>query len=179
MAQGLQPEVVMWLAFRTGKSFLAAHEIASGLDRKTALIFTTYNQYRCWLLIQNKCLNYFSYIIRGQTHDTAFLYSFLVFTFFDYIIIITFNYDMYMLLSYANEHCQRAGGEEKNRHAVLQLCSSKTSAITAVVLRRPNLMPLYSDVRTETWERRNTWKHRNGPGEQEHVNMFARERLSI
>ena len=139
MAQGLQHQVEMWLVFGTGKSLLAAHEIASGLDRKKALIFTVYNQYRC--------LNYFSYIIRRQTHDTAFLYLFLLFTFYDYIII-TYNYDMYMLLSYANEHCQRAGGEEKNRHAILRLCSSKTSAITPVVLRRPHLMPLYSDVRT-------------------------------
>ena len=170
MAQGLQPEVEMWLVFGTGKSFLAAHEIASGLDRRKALIFTAYNQYRC--------INYFSYIIRGQTHDTAFLYLFLVFTFFGYIII-TYNYDMYMLLSYATEQCQRAGGEEKNRHAVLRLCSSKTSAITPVVHRRPLLMPLNSDVSTETWERRNTWKHRNGPGEQEHVITEARERLKI
>ena len=54
---------------------------------------------------------------------------------------------MYMLRSYANEYWQRAGGEEKNRHAILWLCSSKTSALTAVVLRRPRLMPLYSDVR--------------------------------
>ena len=52
-----------------------------------------------------------------------------------------------MLRSYATEHWQRAGGEEKNRHAILWLCSSKTSALTAVVLRRPRLMPLYSDVR--------------------------------
>ena len=178
MAQGLQPEVEIWLVFGIGKSFLAAHEIAADLDRKKALIFTAYIQYRCGLLIQNKCLNYFSYIIRGQTHDTAFLYLFLVFTFFDYIII-TYNYDMYMLLSYATEHFQRAGGEEKNRNAVLWLCSSKTFAITAVVLRRPHLMPLYSDVRTDTWERRNTWKHRNRPGGQEHVITEARERLSL
>ena len=52
--------------------------------------------------------------------------------FFD-CIIITYNYDMYMLRSYATEHWQRAGGEENNRHAILRLCSSKTSA-----LRRDN-----------------------------------------
>ena len=54
---------------------------------------------------------------------------------------------MYMLRSYATEHWQRAYGEENNRHAILWLCSSKTSALTAVVLRRPRLMPLYSDIR--------------------------------
>ena len=66
--------------------------------------------------------------------------------FFQYIII-KYNYDMYMLRSYATEHWQRAGGEEKNRHVVLWLCSSKRSAFTADVLRRPRLLPLYSDVR--------------------------------
>ena len=58
--------------------------------------------------------------------------------FFDYIII-KYNYDMYMLRSYATEHWQRAGGEEKT---ILRLCSSKTSALTVVVLRRPRLIPL-------------------------------------
>ena len=65
--------------------------------------------------------------------------------FFDYIII-TYNY-MFMLLSYVTEHWQHTGGEEKNHHAVLWLSSSKMSALTAVVLRRPRLMPLQSDVR--------------------------------
>ena len=70
----------------------------------------------------------------------------LIFMFFDYIII-KYNYDMYMLRNYATEHWQSAGGEQKNRHAILQLCSNKTSALAAVVLRRPRLPPLYSDVR--------------------------------
>ena len=125
------------VSIRIWQEFPGSPRNSSWPGPKKALIFTAYNQYRCGLLIHYKCLNYFSYIIRGQTHDTAFLYLFLVFTFFDYIII-TYNYDMYMLLSYATEHFQRAGGEEKNRHAVLRLCSSKTSAI----------LPLYSDVRT-------------------------------
>ena len=56
------------------------------------------------------------------------------------IIIMKHNYDMYMLRSYSIEHWQqRAGGEEENRHAILRLCSSKTSAFNAVVLRRPRL----------------------------------------
>ena len=55
---------------------------------------------------------------------------------------------MYMLRNYATEHGQRAGGYEKNRHAILPLCSSKTQAyclctqtfaLNAVVLRRQRL----------------------------------------
>ena len=91
-------------------------------------------------MIQTKCLNYFSCIIRGQTHDIAILYLFLVFMFFDYIII-TYNCDMSTLRKYATEHWQRVGGEVKNRHAVLRLYSSKTFSLTAVVVRRPRLMP--------------------------------------
>ena len=67
--------------------------------------------------------------------------------FFGYVIIKD-NYDMYMLRSYATEHWQCAGGEEKNRHDILLLCSSKTSAITAVVLIRSRILSLYSDIRT-------------------------------
>ena len=63
--------------------------------------------------------------------------------FFDYVPI-KYNYGMYMLRSYATEHWQRAGGKEKNRHAILRLCSSKTPVLTAFVLRRPRLD---SDVR--------------------------------
>ena len=65
--------------------------------------------------------------------------------FFDYIIIKD-KCDMYMLRSYATEHWQCAGGEEKNLHAILWLCSNKTSALTAVVLRCLRLLPLYSDI---------------------------------
>ena len=135
------------VSIRNWQEFPSSPRNSSWPGPENAMIFTAYNQYRCGLLIKNKCLNYFSCLICGQTHDTAFLYLFLVFTFLDYIII-TYNNDMYMLRSYATEHWQRAVGEEKNRHAVLRLCSSKTSALTAVVLRRPHLMPLYSDVRT-------------------------------
>ena len=71
--------------------------------------------------------------------------------FFDYIVI-QYNYDMHMLRNYATKHWLRAGGEEKNRHAILRLCSSKASALTVVVLRRPRVMPLYSDVRVGTQE---------------------------
>ena len=92
---------------------------------------------------------------------------------------------------------QRAGGEEKNRHVVLRLCSSKRSAFTADVLRRPRLMPLYSDVRvycrctqTSALRHGNTRervrhqhviaeRHRNGPREQVHVISETRERLCI
>ena len=59
--------------------------------------------------------------------------------FFD-CIIIKYNYDMYMLWSYATEHWQRAGGEEKTRHAIVRLCYNKTmAALNAVILRRPRL----------------------------------------
>ena len=44
---------------------------------------------------------------------------------------------MYMLRSYATEHWLRAGGEEKNRHAIFGY----------VLVRRPRLLLLYSNVR--------------------------------
>ena len=141
MAQGLQPEVEMWLVFGTSKSFLAAHEIEACLGPEKALIFTAYNQYRCGLLIQTKCLNYFSSIIRGQTHDTAFLYLFLVFKFFDYIII-TYNYDIYIYIYIWRGVTQPNTGSaqvEKRRFA--------TPFCGYFLVRRPRLLPLYSDVR--------------------------------
>ena len=79
-----------------------------------------------------------------------FLYNFwvntadglLILMFFDYIIIKYICMILFMLRSYATEHWQRAGGEEKNLHAILRLCSGKTSALTVVVLRRPRLLSL-------------------------------------